>query len=77
MIIGDFALLNDIGKEHLAGLDTSGEWPILYVSQVLHLLFTVLIPVVVILTRRKPAYDDSIDYNNDYNIYCTIFCRSF
>ena len=53
MVLGDFALLNDMGKEHAAGLDTSGEWPVLYVSQVLHLVFIILLFILIFMTRKK------------------------
>ncbi len=53
MVLGDFALLSDMGKEHAAGLDTSGEWPVLYASQVLHLVFIMLLFVLIFMTRRK------------------------
>ena len=83
MVIGDFALLSDIGKEYILGLDTSGEWTVLYGSQAVHLLFTVLIPILVILTRRKAATrreeeivlrDEAIFINAQYvGIFCGIF----
>ncbi len=53
MVLGDFALLSDMGKEHAAGLDTSGEWPVLYASQVLHLVFIMLLFVLIFMTRKK------------------------
>jgi len=53
MVLGDFALLSDIGKEHAAGLDTSGEWPVLYASQVLHLVFIILLFIIMFMTRKK------------------------
>ena len=34
-VFGDIGLLNDIGKESLMGWDVSGEWTILYLSQIL------------------------------------------
>ena len=53
MVLGDFALLSDMGKEHAAGLDTSGEWPVLYASQVLHLVFIILLFILMFMTRKK------------------------
>ena len=38
MILGDITLLSDIGNEYEAGLQTRGEWYILFASYVLHLL---------------------------------------
>ncbi|MBN2000270.1 hypothetical protein JW935_22160 [candidate division KSB1 bacterium] len=39
---GDWAALNDIGKEYKYGLETSGEWLALYISQFCHLIFYIL-----------------------------------
>lgn len=57
MMLGDFALLGDMGKEHAAGLDTSGEWPVLYLSQALHLLFVILLIVLISATSKKLKRD--------------------
>ncbi len=38
MILGDITLLSDIGNEYEAGLQTRGEWSILFASYGLHLL---------------------------------------
>ncbi|MCK5567223.1 MAG: hypothetical protein KAI62_04875 [Actinomycetia bacterium] len=53
MVLGDFALLSDMGKEHAAGLDTSGEWPVLYASHALHLVFIILLFILIFMTRKK------------------------
>ena len=42
MILGDIALLSDIGNEYEAGLQTRGEWWILFGSYGLHILSLVL-----------------------------------
>jgi hypothetical protein len=82
MVLGDFALLNDMGKEHAAGLDTSGEWPVLYLSQAIHLLFIILLVVLLILTRKKlqksqndiVIRDEAIFINAQYiGILCSLF----
>ena len=83
MVIGDFALLSDIGKEYMLGLDTSGEWSVLYGNQAVHLLFAVLIPIFVIHSRRKASTgkeeekvlrDEAIFINTQYvGIFCGIF----
>jgi len=57
MVLGDFALLNDIGKEHAAGLDTSGEWPMLYASQILHFVFLIVIIILIFMTFKKIRRD--------------------
>ncbi len=36
---GDWAALSDIGREYKYGLETSGEWLFLYISQAGHLIF--------------------------------------
>jgi hypothetical protein len=42
MVLGDIALLSDIGNEYEAGLQTRGEWWILFSSYGLHLVSLVL-----------------------------------
>jgi len=83
MVVGDFALLNDIGKEHASGLDTSGEWPILYFSQFLHLLLNILVFLILLSTRKSflekyeedvVLKDEAIFINAQYvGIFCGIF----
>jgi len=83
MIPGDFALLSDIGKEHIAGLDTSGEWPVLYSSQLIHILFIILVILLIFLTFRKLLQasnedivlkDEAIFINAQYiGIFCGLF----
>lgn len=82
MMFGDFALLSDMGKEHAAGLDTSGEWPVLYLSQALHLLFIILLVILVFYTRKRLIQDqddivlkdEAIFINAQYiGILCSLF----
>ena len=83
MVLGDFALLNDIGKEHAHGLDTSGEWPILYFSQCLHFILNILIFIILFSTRKSylakykqdvVLRDEAIFINAQYvGIFCGIF----
>jgi len=42
MILGDMALLSDIGKEYPLGWQTRGEWIVLFISYGLHYIFLVL-----------------------------------
>jgi hypothetical protein len=42
-VFSDWAILGDISKEYLAGLDTSGEWPILYILLGIHAVFLLLL----------------------------------
>jgi len=83
MVPGDFALLSDMGKEHKAGLDTSGEWPVLYISQLVHILFIILLMLLIFLTFRKLSQvsdkgivlkDEAIFINAHYiGIFCGLF----
>jgi len=83
MVPGDFALLSDLGKEHTAGLDTSGEWPVLYVSQLVHILFIILLILLIFLTGRKLSQvndedivlkDEAIFINAQHiGIFCGLF----
>jgi hypothetical protein len=53
MVFGDFALIGDIVKEYYAGLPGIGsEFVILYLSQLLHLLFYSLLIIFAILNNR-------------------------
>jgi hypothetical protein len=82
MILGDFALLSDMGKEHAAGLDTSGEWPVLYLSQALHFLYIILLFALIFYTRNRLRQsqddivlrDEAIFINAQYiGILCSLF----
>jgi hypothetical protein len=83
MVFGDFALLSDIGKEHMAGLETQGEWVVLYCSQVLHFILNILIFVLLFLTRKSfldkfsediVLKDEAIFINAQYiGIFCGVF----
>ncbi|MBL7061065.1 MAG: hypothetical protein ISS13_04450 [Actinobacteria bacterium] len=83
MVFGDFALLSDIGKEHIAGLETQGEWVVLYFSQALHFILNILIFVLLFLTRKSfldkfrediVLKDEAIFINAQYiGIFCGVF----
>jgi len=72
MVFGDFALMSDISKEYVFGLP--GELNILFFSQVLHLIFCILVIVLLVSSRksvRKKSEeivlkDDSIFINTQY-----------
>jgi hypothetical protein len=60
LLIGNFGLLSDIGKESQAGLDTSGEWIFLYINHILHtafimLMFGLIISSFQILKKNLPS----------------------
>ena len=50
MLFGDFALMSDISKEYVFGLP--GEFNILFFSQVLHLVFYILMVILLISSRK-------------------------
>src|SRR4030042_1707316 len=72
MLLGDFALASDISKEYIFGLPS--EFNILFVSQVLHFVFYILMIVLLALTRKSilkkgeevVLKDDSIFINAQY-----------
>jgi len=45
-LFGDWAILGDIGKEYEAGLDTLGEWKILYIFLGIHTVFILLVTAI-------------------------------
>lgn len=82
MVLGDFGLLSDIGKEHSYRLDTSTEWPVLYFSQGMHFLFVILLIVLIFWTFKKikekreeyVLKDEAIFINAQYiGIFCGLF----
>jgi len=79
MVVGDFTLLSDIGKEYKQGWDTSGEWIILYISQGLHFLFWLLLIIMAAAAVPKGlkeagqfiVKDESIFLNAQYmGVFC-------
>ena len=78
MVFGDFALIGDIVKEYYAGLPgIESEFVILYLSQLLHLLFYCLFIIFTVLNNRAkklpgqysaeaPVRDEAIFINAQY-----------
>ena len=78
MVFGDFALIGDIVKEYKAGLPGIGsEFAILYLSQLLHLLFYCLVIIFSIINNRikkhsnlngveVPLKDEAVFINAQY-----------
>lgn len=72
MLFGDFALMSDISKEFVFGLP--GEFNILFFSQMLHLVFYILMIVLLVSSKRSikkkgeeiVLKDDSIFINAQY-----------
>ena len=72
MLLGDSALMSDISKEYVFGLP--GEFNILFLSQLLHLIFYILMIVLLISSRKSVRKkgeeivlkDDSVFINAQY-----------
>lgn len=58
MILGDIALLSDIGTEYEAGWQTRGEWWILFSSYGLHILSLILGITTLILNLNRGSTSD-------------------
>lgn len=58
MVLGDITLLGDIGKEYQAGLQTQGEWLILFASYGLHLLSLGLGTIALIRSFKIDPQDE-------------------
>ncbi len=57
-VFSDWALLGDISKEYESGMDTSGEWPLLYVLLVIHAVFFLSLTGISALVLQKLKYMD-------------------
>ena len=67
MVFGDFALITDIVKEYNAGLPgIESEFAILYLSQLLHLLFYCLVIIFTIMNNRVKRLH--VQYNTEVPI---------
>jgi len=51
-LIGDWGLLNDIGKEYKMGWEVEGEWLMLYLNFIPHVTFHILMMVLLLFTFR-------------------------
>ncbi|MFC2160589.1 hypothetical protein ACFLRW_01785 [Acidobacteriota bacterium] len=51
-LMGDYSMLNDIGRESKIGVDVEGEWFILYMITVLHAIFHLFMFATVFVTFR-------------------------
>jgi hypothetical protein len=62
MILGDMALLSDIGKEFEQGWQTRGEWIVLFISYGLHVfsLIATLISIIKNLNRDKDTQEQVV-----------------
>jgi hypothetical protein len=62
MVFGDFALIGDIVKEYYAGLPgIESEFAVLYLSQLLHLLFYCLVIIFTIMNNRTKKFPGRYD----------------
>ena len=57
-VFSDWALMGDISKEFEAGLDTSGEWPLLYILLGIHAIFFLLLTGICAGVLRKLKSND-------------------
>ncbi len=83
MLLGDSALMSDISKEYVFGLP--GEFNILFLSQLLHLIFYILMIVLLISSRKSVRKkgeeivlkDDAVFINAQYVRYCELEERAW
>jgi hypothetical protein len=59
-VFSDWALLGDISKEYEAGLDTSGEWLILYILLAIHTVFFLLLSGISAVILRRLKVNDNV-----------------
>lgn len=52
-LMGDYSMLNDIGKESKIGAEVEGEWFILYMITILHGFFHLLMLATILITFRN------------------------
>ncbi|KPL25567.1 MAG: hypothetical protein AMS23_04875 [Bacteroides sp. SM1_62] len=70
-VFSDWAILGDISKEYEAGLDTSGEWPILYILLGIHTIFFLLLTGVsaAVLRRLKEKRGEEMTVQKDEMVF--------
>ena len=72
-VFSDWALLGDISKEYEAGLDTSGEWPLLFILLAIHAVFFLLLTGIcaVFLRKLKVSDNEEIPIQKDEMVFTT------
>jgi hypothetical protein len=70
-VFSDWAILGDISKEYEAGLDTSGEWPILYILLGIHTIFFLLLTGISagVLRRLKENNGKEMTVQKDEMVF--------
>jgi len=70
-IFSDWAIFGDISKEYKAGLDTSGEWPIIYILLCIHAVFLLLLTGIsaVVFRKLKDARNTEIAVLKDEMVF--------
>lgn len=70
-VFSDWALLGDISKEYEAGLDTSGEWPLLYTLLAIHAVFFLMLTGIsaVVLRKLKVAKEEEVHIQKDEMVF--------
>lgn len=72
MILGDIALLSDIGKEYHQGWQTRGEWIILFISYGLHALY-LAVGVFFLFTNLKKEDIQIVETVKDEVLFLSLF----
>ena len=70
-VFSDWAILGDISKEYEAGLDTTGEWPILYILLDIHTVFLLLLTgsLAGVLPRMKKIDGEETAMQKDEMVF--------
>ena len=70
-VFSDWAILGDISKEYEAGLDTTGEWPILYILLGIHTVFLLLLTgsLAGVLPRMKKIDGEETAMQKDEMVF--------
>ncbi len=70
-VFSDWAILGDISKEFEAGLDTTGEWPILYILLGIHAVFLLLLTgyLAGVLRRMKKINGEEAAMQKDEMVF--------
>jgi hypothetical protein len=60
-VFSDWALMGDVTKEYEAGLDTAGEWPLLFVFLGIHAIFFLLLTGICAMVLNKLKLTDAVE----------------
>lgn len=73
-VFSDWALMGDVAKEYEAGLDTAGEWPLLFVMMAIHVIFFLLLTGIcaVVLRKLKSTDRGEIPLHKDEMVFTAV-----